>query len=249
MQKKNIWWALVIGALFTGQIVQAQGNSGRAILAHFGYAPQIPIGDLQDRFGQNFATEISLEYLLDNNWTVGIQSHFLFGNNVEEDPLVNLRTSNGFIIGNDRSPAEIQLRQRGSYYGVRVGKLIGLAPENRRSGLRIAVGLGLLQHRIRIQEDPLRDVAQLSTEYAKGYDRLTNGLALHQFIGYQVLSKTNGIHIIAGFEFFQGFTQNRRNFDFDLQAADTAQRFDGLTGFRIAFTLPFYLGNAEDVFY
>jgi len=249
MLQKNRWWILALGFLLLGTGLRAQGNSGPAILAHFGYGPQIPFGDLSDRFGQNFATEVSLEYLLNSNWTFGIQSHFMFGSNVEVDPLTNLRTSGGFIIGNDRDPAEIQLRQRGSYYGVRVGKLIGLAPNNDRSGLRLAFGIGLLQHRIRIQEDPLRDVSQLTGDYVKGYDRLTNGLALHQFVGYQVLSKTNGIHVVAGFEFFQGFTQSRRSFDFDLQRADTTQRLDGLIGFRLNFTLPFYLGNAEDVFY
>lgn len=226
-----------------------RSNSGKAILLNFGYAPQIPLGDLDDRFGLNFAAEVSADYITENNWLIGVQGLFLFGNNVEEDVLAGLRTEAGDIIGNDRSPADIQLRQRGAYYGLRVGRLIGLFEDNPRSGIRINLGVGLLQHRIRIQDDPFRTVPQLEGEYFKGYDRLTNGLALHQFIGYQVIGKNNGINLTAGFEFFEGFTQNRRSFNFDTREANTDSRLDILAGFRVGFTLPFYLGNAEDVYY
>lgn len=226
-----------------------RSNSGKAILLNFGYAPQVPLGDLDDRFGLNFAAEVSADYITENNWTIGLQWLYLFGSNVEEDVLAGLRTESGDIIGNDRSPADIQLRQRGAYYGLRVGKLIGLFEDNPRSGIRINLGVGLLQHRIRFQDDPFRTVPQLEGEYYKGYDRLTNGLTLHQFIGYQVIGKSNGINLTAGFEFYEGFTQNRRSFNFDTREANTDSRLDILAGFRVGFTLPFYLGNAEDVYY
>lgn len=240
-------------SLFLLQPLSAQflgsGNSGKVILLNFGYGPQIPIGELADRFGNNFAAEVSADFMTANNWTFGVQGQFLFGSEVKEDVLASLRTETGDIIGNDREPADIQLRQRGSYYGVRAGKLIGLSKNNDRTGIRINLGAGLLQHRIRIQDDPFRTVPQLTGEYAKGYDRLTNGLALHQFIGYQTIGKTNGVNLTIGFEFFEGFTQNRRSFDFDRQAADTEQRLDLLAGLRFSFSLPFYQGNAEEIFY
>jgi hypothetical protein len=229
--------------------LHAQGNSGPAFLLHFSYGPQLPFGDLEARYGQNWSAEIAGEYMLDQNWFFGAHGQFLFGSTVKENVLANLRTSNGLLIGNDRSPANIQLRQRGSYYGLRVGRLIGMSKKNPRSGIRIALGAGLLQHRIRLQGDPARDVPQIEDEYAKGYDRLTNGLALHQFIGYQNIGINNGIHFIAGFEFFEGFTQSRRSFDFDTRQQDLTERLDILVGFRVGVTLPFFLGNAEDVFY
>ncbi|MEL6660389.1 MAG: hypothetical protein AAFR36_28235 [Bacteroidota bacterium] len=226
-----------------------QSNSGRVILLNFGYGPQVPLGDMADRFGNNFAAEVSADYMTESNWTFGVQGQFLFGSTVNEDVLAGLRTETGDIIGNDRDPADIQLRMRGSYYGVRVGRLFGLFESNRRSGIRINLGAGLLQHRIRIQDDPFRVVPQLEGEYAKGYDRLTNGLALHQFIGYQTIGKSNGINLTIGFEFFEGFTQNRRSFNFDTRMADTEQRLDLLAGLRVSVSLPFYQGNAEDIFY
>lgn len=224
-------------------------NTGKVFLLNFGYGPQIPIGELADRFGSNFAAEVSADFMTANNWTFGLQGQFLFGSEVKEDVLFSLRTETGDIIGNDREPADIQLRQRGSYYGVRAGRLIGLSPNNDRTGIRINLGAGILQHRIRIQDDPFRTVPQLTGEYAKGYDRLTNGLALHQFVGYQTIGKTNGVNLTIGFEFFQGFTQNRRSFNFDTREADTDQRLDLLAGLRFSFSLPFYRGNAEDIYY
>ena len=241
----------VLMLLPTGSYAQDWGgsNSGKAILLNFGYAPQIPLGDLDDRFGLNFAPEVSADFLTSNNWLIGLQGMYLFGNNVEEDVLAGLRTESGDIIGNDRDPADILLRQRGWYLGVRAGRLIGLFEDNPRSGIRLNLGVGLLQHKIRIQEDPFRAVPQIEGEYLKGYDRLTNGLTLHQFVGYQVIGKNTGINITAGFEFYEGFTQNSRAFNFDTRVADTSERLDILAGFRFSFTLPFYLGNAEDVYY
>ncbi|WP_020539121.1 hypothetical protein [Lewinella cohaerens] len=242
---------LLLLMLQTG--LQGQGwgktNSGKALLLNFGYAPEVPLGDLDERFGLGFAPEISLDFITESNWIIGIQGMYLFGSNVEEDVLAGLRTESGVIIGNDRSPADIQLRQRGSYFGLRAGRLISLFEDNPRSGIRLNLGAGLLQHRIRIQEDPFRAVPQLEGEYLKGYDRLTNGLTLHQFVGYQVIGKNTGINITAGFEFYEGFTQSRRSFDFSSRVADTEKRLDILAGFRFSFTLPFYLGNAEEVYY
>lgn len=224
-------------------------NSGKIIILNLGYAPLVPVGELEDRFGTFFSPEIAVDFMTEKNWVVGLQAQLLFGNDVQEDVLVNLRTESGDIIGNDRSPADIQLRQRGLYFGLRVGKLISLSKKNDRSGLRLNLGAGLLQHKIRLQRDPFRTVPQTEGEYEKGYDRLTNGLALHQFIGYQVVSKSNGVHLTAGFEFFEGFTKNRRSFNFDTQMAATEPRLDILAGFRISLSLPLFLGNAEDEYY
>lgn len=248
------FYILLLGLLlFRSSDLVAQNwegsNSGKVILLNLGYGPQVPLGDLDQRFGLSFAPEISVDYLTPKNWVWGLQGQYFFGSEVKEDVLAGLRTEAGDIIGNDRAPADIQLRERGFYFGLRVGKLISLSEKNERSGLRINLGVGLMQHQIRFQDDPFRSVAQLEGDYEKGYDRLTNGLTLHQFIGYQVVSKSNGIHLTGGFDFFEGFTKNRRDFNFDTQSVDTQNRLDILTGFRISVSLPFFLGNAEDVYY
>ena len=226
-------------------------NIGNALMLQLGYGAQLPGGDLAARFGNSFSPEVGLSYLLDNgNWIVGTHWQYFFGSTVKEDVLQGLRTAEGIIIGNDRAPAEIGLRQRGFYAGLHLGKVIALSPVNPRSGLRIQLGAGLLQHKIRVQKDPLRAVPQTAGDYAKGYDRLSNGLALQQFIGYHIMSNDGRINFYGGFEFSQAFTRNRRDFDFATLQVDQAERFDTLWGLRVGWILPFYLGkSASEIFY
>ncbi len=251
MQRKLLIVLIIFSALSSAnsQDWDIEINQGRAFLLHLGYGPQLPAADLKDRFGMNFSIDVAGDFITNDNWLFGAQWQYLFGNEVKEDVLVNLRTAEGFIIGNDRTPADIQLRQRGSYYGLRVGKLIGIGEKNSRAGLRVHLGAGILQHRIRIQDDPTRTVPQLTGDYRKGYDRLSNGLALHQFVGYQVLGKDGGVNFVLGLEFFEGFTQNRRDFDFDTRTQNTEGRLDLLIGLRASWTLPFYFSPAEDIYY
>jgi hypothetical protein len=246
---------LTITLLFlasTGLLAQTNTaqNKGAALLFDFSYAFHLPGGDLQERFGPNFSPGLEIAYITDKkNWILSLQGSFQLGSEVKTDVLAQLRTAEGFIIANDRSVADIQLRERGFYLGLGIGKLIGLSAGNYRSGLRIDLGAGLLQHQIRIQDDPVRTVAPLTGDYRKGYDRLTNGPALRQFIGYQLLSKDKRANFFAGIELIEGFTQSRRGYDFLLQRPDPSSRLDLLYGFRLGLTLPFYVGQSPDEIY
>ena len=225
---------------------QERNNEGGALLLNFSYGFQVPGGDLADRFGNNFTTGGGLDYLTKNNYIIGLQSNFQFGANVWQDVLTNLRNEDGVILGDDGALSEIKLRERGIYLGAHIGKLFAISSTNKRSGIRVTVGGGFLQHKIRIQDDPQITIALLSDEYKKGYDRLTNGWALMEFIGYQYLAKNHRINIMAGFEFTQGFTENRRNFNFDTRSREEGKRLDLLSGFRLSWTLPFYVGANPD---
>lgn len=207
----------------------------------FSYGFQFSAGDLAERFDNNGMLQLGVEYWTPNSFIFGVQSGFQFGSDVKEDVLATLRTEEGFLISTDRQVADVRLRQRGFYSGAFIGKLFQIDPNNPRSGIRVDLGSGLLQHKIRIQDDPNITVASLLDDYRKGYDRLTNGLALSQYIGYQVLSRNRRINLSVGADFIQGFTQNRRSFDFDTQMQDTRERLDLLWGLRATLTLPFYL--------
>jgi len=225
-------------------------NEGNAILANFSYGYQFPLADLKDRFGNSGVLHIGSEYWTADNWIIGVESSFLFGNIVKEDILANLRTAEGFIIANDRTVADVQLRERGIYVGGVVGKLFSLSEANERAGIKVTLGAGILQHKIRIQDEPTKVVAPLSGAYRKGYDRLTNGLTLTQFIGYQVLSTNRQVNFTLGVEFVEGFTQNRRSFNFDTRMQDAAMRLDMLLGLRLTWTLPFYLNeDGKEIIY
>lgn len=242
---------ILLLSLFLCFSFQSYGqNKGNALLLTINYGNQFPQKDLKPRFGNNLTVGFNLEYLTaKSNLIFGLQSSLIFGNEVKENVLSTLQNENGIIYNNNFSNATVDLRERGFYSGAYIGKLFGLLKENKRFGIRVQLGAGLLQHKIRIQVDPNSFVTELTDEGQKGYDRLTNGLALQQFVGYQHHSKNRLINFYAGFEFIEGFTMNRRNINVDTGLTDTAERLDLLVGFRLGWTLPFYLGEKADTIY
>ncbi|MDX1478884.1 MAG: hypothetical protein R3301_14320 [Saprospiraceae bacterium] len=242
---------LLIVLLFCGQVsLQSQDAPSLRMHLSFEYGAQTPGGDLKDRFGNNFNLGAQYEILhMESLWHAGLKGYFLFGNEVREDVLALLRTPEGNIIGNDRSPAIVLLRERGFFIGPYVGKTFKLSEQHPHSGIKISAGAGLLQHKIRVQDDT-RSVSQLTGDYLKGYDRLTNGLAFYGFVGYQHLDPQGRINFLAGFDLTAGTTQSRRDFNFDQQRADTAKRKDSLLGIRIGWILPITTGQPPDqIFY
>ena len=235
--------------LLSFSVFSSAQNDGNALLVNFNYGNHFAQKDIQTRFGDNLAASLSIEYMLDkSNLFFGVNHSFLFGNNVKEDVIGSLRDNNRIIFNNSFSAANIELRQRGFAAYAYVGKLFGLSKSNSRSGIRIQLGAGLLQHKIRIQDDPNAFVTQLSGDTKKAYDRLTNGLALQQFIGYQHLAKNRLANFYIGLEIIEGFTQNRRNVNIG-GLNEPENRTDILVGFKLGWTLPFYLGKAADTIY
>ena len=210
------------------------------------YGFQIPGGDLSKRFGTNSNLNVGAQYMA-GKLIFGAEGELFFSDNIKEDVLAFMRTEDLAIIGNERGYTNVLLGERGWYVGALGGAIIPVFPEARRSGIRFTVGVGFMQHKISIR-DQAGEVTQLMGEYKKGYDRLTNGLAIKEFIGYHYFSKNRLINIFAGFEFVQGFTKNRRSFNYDTMMRDDANRLDLLQGFRIGWTLPFFF-DADDKFY
>ncbi len=226
-------------------------NKGDVLMPYLSYAGHRPGADLANRFGNNFSLGLGLDWMTaKSNWIFGINANFLFGNAVKSDVLASLRTDAGFIIGNNRLPADITLRQRGWLLHAEFGKHFPLNAQNPRAGIRLTISPGLLQHRIRIQDDPQQAVPQLLGDYKKGYDRLTNGFSITEFIGYQLLSENKRMNFFLGLEFTQAFTQNRRDFDFVTRTKDETKRMDLLYGIRLGWIIPFYVGTGGgDIYY
>jgi len=182
--KKQVW-SLAIIFLFIGNTnVFAQGEEevkskeAKYILVNLSYSFQDPGGDMANRYGWNSSAGLGIDYLTSENWIFGGQVDYLFGTRVKEDVLANLRNVNGNLIGNNRSIANIRLTQRGWNANVLFGKLIPIRKEKRLFGIRATAGVGILQHKIRIQQDPASLVPQTTGEYRTGYDRLSNGLSV-----------------------------------------------------------------------
>jgi len=225
-------------------------NTGDAFLVQASYGYFEPGGDLADRFGSSLSPGLRAEWQFDSTqWFAGLHGAFFFGNEVKEDVLSGLRTSDGRIIGNDRSFADVQLRMRSWLTTVYGGKVIRLGQGGARSGIRLELGLGYFRHKIRVQDDPSRNVAPLSDAYKEGYDRLSAGIALHQSVGYQYLSADGRINFALSFECTQARTEGLRGYQYDLRGPDGDQRTDLLFGLRATWILPFYVTDGEAIYY
>jgi hypothetical protein len=234
-----------------GLSAQNQVRDSSLFNPHFSVsmAYQWPGGDLADRFGNSGSPGVGFHIKSRSNWYYGIQGNYIFGNRVNEPGLLsNLRTVNGEVLDDQGQIAVLFIQQRGFSVMLEGGKLIPVFGPNPNSGILLKGGVGLLQHRIRI-EHQTNPIAQLEGEYEKGYDRLTNGLAVGQFVGYYHMSNNRLINFFAGIECQQAFTQNRRDFNFDTQTADTQQRFDLLLGIRAGWCLHLYRRISDEYFY
>lgn len=210
---------------------------------------QVPGGDMADRFENNYNAGGFLNYKFANNWLLGFDGEFLFADRVKEDNILDsLATPEGNIIGENGEFATVYLYERGYRFSLKAGRLFNFFGPNKNSGLLLTAGAGFLEHKIRIDVDK-DDVPELTKEYRKGYDRLTNGLALTENISYVHCGNKRLINFMIGFEFTQAFTKNRRDYNFDQMKKDDKQRLDLLYGIKVAWFFPLYRHAATSYYY
>jgi hypothetical protein len=204
-----------------------------------GYGYQISAGDLNKRFGNSSAINFNLDFKTKKNWVFGVNGSYIFGKDVKESLFDSISTASGAIIDGNGQFADVRLYERGFTASLTAGKIFAFKKPNPNSGILFSVGVGFIQHKIRI-ETIGNTVPQLSKSYKKGYDRLSNGLLLSQNLGYLYLSNNRLVNVYIGFECMQGFTQSRRSFDYDLMKQDTEKRVDILYGGKLIWILPLY---------
>lgn len=242
---------ILLTVLFAKQLhaqSSMKDSSINAVLVGVSAGIFLPEGDMADRFGTCYAVGLSVGLKRKNNWIYSLVGDYFFSGNVYDyDLLTDILTSDGHIIGDDGKFAEVRLYERGYNITLNAAKLITIGKPNNNSGFLIQAGFGFMQHKIRI-ETIGNSVPYLNKEYKKGYDKLTNGLALHQFFGYQLLGNKRLINFYAGFDFTEAFTQNRRSFDYDDLRYDATKRTDILLGFKLGWILPLYK-QAPSTFY
>lgn len=229
---------------------QIKDSSINMLQVSINYSFHAPGGHLAERFGFSSTIGAGLTYKHKSNWLVGAEYSFLFGNSIRKDSVIldALKTRYDKIINKYGEYGSVVLYERGFYAGVHIGRLIPITKYNRNSGLLVNLGIGLLQHHIRI-ENKDNNTPPVIGDYKKGYDRLTNGLSLREFIGYQHLDNKRLINFYAGFEFYQGWTQCRRDFNFDTMEKDNTKRNDYLFGIRVGWILPLYKQAPQTYYY
>lgn len=218
-------------------------------LVRASYVAQIPVGDYADRFGFTNHIGGSFAYKTSSNWLFSLGGHYIFGNNVvgKDSLLSELLNSNNLIIGNGGEQAYVDISQQGYSFEFTVGKIFPWASPNPNSGFMFTLGGGFMEHWIRYNAEG-DDVPQLVGDYHKGYDRLTNGIFIKEFIGYHYQGSTRLLNFYGGFEFTQGFTGNRRSYDIPTMGVINDTYNDFLFGIKFGWMMPFYKRNQNEYY-
>jgi hypothetical protein len=227
----------------------SRDTSIRIFMIDFSYAPQLPAGDMAGRFGWNSNVGSGLSLKTKSNLFFNLSGYFLFGNQILEEGLLDhLRTSREAILGIDGKYADVRLFERGYHIAAGFGKLYPWIGPNENSGILFMLQAGFLQHKIKI--DPIGNtVPTLNKEYRKGYDRLSNGLALTQSVRYVYIPHRSFFNFYAGLEITEAFTKNRRSFNFDTMTADDMSRLDILFGARFGIIIPINRKTSDYYYY
>ena len=214
------------------------------------YSITFPYFDMRKRYGLSHTVGAGYSFMLKNRWILNVEGNFLFGKNIKiSDSLFRfIDTSDGHIIDQSGSYAQISLSERGFTAWLKVGKLIPLGKPNQNSGILLMTGIGMMQHKIRIDVSQ-NSAPQLRRDYKKGYDHLCNGPAISEFIGYQYLNQVKKINFFVGMDFTFAWTQSRRAYYFSEMISPNENRFDMLSGIKLGWIIPINRKTGHEYYY
>jgi hypothetical protein len=210
-------------------------------------------GDLANRYGYLNHAGFMAGYKTNKNVYLGMEANFIFGNDLDTSfnhIFDHLLDSYGNITDVNGDIAKVLVYSRGMHVNLSIGKVIPVLSSNKNSGIFIHGGVGLLLHRLRIETQD-QVIPQLELDYKKGYDRLSIGPNLHQFVGYAFLADGGYYNFYGGFYCQQGFTTNQRTINFDQPDVPVSQKtmFDLQYGFRLGWFIPFYKREVKDYYF
>ncbi len=211
----------------------------------------IPAADMAERFGLSYRIGPSVFYKFKSNWIVGTKFDFIFGNDIKEEGfLSNLLDDRGTVIAENGSRTNFGRLERGYMAGLQVGKILNFSKTNSDNGLLLLTTAGFMQHKIFIATERANgELPQFSGDYRKGYDRLSNGIFVEQFVGYIHFSESGFVNFKIGFDVVAGFNKGRRDFLYDIQKPGTDSRLDILYGVRGSWFIPIFRRKSEEYFF
>ncbi len=209
-----------------------------------------PLADVQETY--KFTYHLGGQFLIKNrkNWLYGFSGEFMFGENVGVPGFAQHIYP---VYGVGGTTPSVSLGMRGFNFMAQGGKIIPIGVHsvkkdrtsklkfkpNPNSGFMFMFGAGFLQHQI-LMEFRGDDAPQVQDDYKKGYDRLHYGFAMSQFIGYIYMGNNRSVNFFAGVEFIEGFTRNRRVYNYDTESPDVRDKYDIFIGLKAGYIFPFY---------
>jgi hypothetical protein len=209
----------------------------------------MPGGDLKSRFGNGYRIGASMSYKTSKNWIIGVKFDFNNGDQIREDSLFyGIKDDANTFVNQEGQRLGINTYRRGIMTGIEAGFIFNTSKSTGDNGILLLTGIGFMQHKILIQ-DKGESILPLRGSYRKGYDRLSNGLYLEQYLGYLFLSNNGLINFHIGLDLTVGFTQGRRDFLFDVRRPGNEKRTDILFGVRGGWYLPMFKRKSEEFFF
>ncbi len=208
-------------------------------LVSLSYAAQLPFGDLAERFGWNSNIGLNIGYKTESNWIFSGNTQFFFGNQLRDTSMLrNMYTSDGQIINQNGTYANIVGYERGWIFTGAAGKLFPVIGPNENSGILLTLGGGFMMHKARIDSEQ-NLVPQFTGDYRKLYDRYTTGFAFNSFLGYLHMSNNGLANFFCGIDVSTGFTQGRRARQVGQTTEEiAANRTDIIAGLRFGWIVP-----------
>lgn len=232
----------------TGLLNSDTKSFGHPVLS-FNYSLNTPTNDWVSRFGTFNTIGGEIGYKTKNNWMFLTDGNFIFGNKYKETNILdNLKDSYGNITDDQGNIATVPIFTRGFTFSYLTGKLISFKRAN--NGLLLKGGIGFLSYKYRIETNSI-NVPQLEGDYRMGYDRLTQGLLLSEFIGYQYVSEKNLYNFYFGLFLQQGFTRNMRTIFYDQPNTEVSSKLrnDNAYGIKIGWNIPFFNDKPKEYYY
>ncbi|MCB0700194.1 MAG: hypothetical protein KDC11_10110 [Chitinophagaceae bacterium] len=232
-----------------GLFATEKPEAKKGFVLGFNGAFDLPGGDMADRFGPSYRVGAQVFYKFKSNWVVGPKFDFIFGSLLREDSLMaNIQDRYGSFIGQTGQRIGVTIGERGYMIGMQGGKIFPIGKNSADNGVLALTTVGFMQHKIFIR-DRDGEISALRDDYLKGYDRLTNGWFLEQYVGYSYISKRNILNFHIGLDLVAGFTAGRRNWLYDVRRAGTDSRLDMLFGIRGGWYIPIFRHKSEDIFF
>jgi len=212
-------------------------------------AVQSPKGDFSENYGINSNIGLSIGWKNKRNQTLELNYNFIHSENVKNTSVIHhLINDQGWIINQYGEENLYLMYHRGGLISLDIGKVLNLIGPNSNSGIFLKGGIGSMYHKIRI-ENQENLIPQFKKEYLKYYDRLTVGVLLKQYIGYQNMSNNKLVNFTIGIEIIEGFNRGMRDYQIDLMGPYTDNKFDVYLGVRAGWFFPVLRKNPNEFYY
>lgn len=220
------------------------------ISANYAYNFILKNSDLYNESANLMGVGANLSLKTKSNWTIETGFNYYFAGKVKgvDSLFAMIKNNAGLIMDGNGTAADIEVDTRGWSLRLEGGKIFPLSKKNQNAGLHVKLGVGALQRYVFIK-NPDNLVPYLTDEYKKGYDRLTLGVSLYQYIGYTRLSNTSYSCFYGGVECYETFSKRQRDYDFNLMGKDNRKFFDVMIGLKFGWIIPLYKKEYTDTYY